>query len=195
MQSPAGQQHRQLVDRGFPLDGEAVVLLYGVDVSLTASHDLPEVCERHSELLKHAVVKILEVLVEGDAPQPVGDVQDLTQTRAEEREGPQEGVDGAGVRPGPERGAEEAQSQEGEQVEEAVKPAAPHEAEEEEDMGEVEHGALRAVSPGFTPRVSCRGRLHGEVHGFEVRRLHLYKPGKTKKKNYQHISLKSITRL
>lgn len=149
-QSPARQKHRQLINRGLSLYGEAVVRLYGVDVSVTAGYYLPEMCEGHPEFLKHAEVELLEVLLEGDAPQPVGHMQDLSQTHPEEREIPQERVRGAGVRPCPDRGAEEAQSQEGEQVEESVKAAAPHEAEEEEDVGEVEHGALRAVLPLFT---------------------------------------------
>lgn len=107
-------------------------------------------CERHPKFLKHAAVELLELLVEGDALQPVGDMQHLSQTHGEERETPQERVGGAGVRPCPEGWAEEAQSEEGEQVEESIKAAAAHEAEKEEDIGEVEHGALRAASPFLT---------------------------------------------
>lgn len=132
-------------------------------------------CKRHPELLEHAAVQLLEVLVEGDAPQPVDDVQHLPQTRGEQRESPQERVRGAGVRPRPECRAEEAQSEEGEQVEESIKAAAAHEAEEEEDVGEVEHGAFRAGSPFLTQPVRCRRRLRREVHSFEVRRFHFLK--------------------
>lgn len=127
-----------------------MVLLDGVDVSVTARHYFPKMYERHSELFKHAIVKLVEFLLEGDAPQPVGDVQHLSQTQRKERQTPQERVRGAGVRPSPESGAEEAQSQEAEQVEQSVKAAAAHEAEEEEDIGKVEHGALRGVSPFLT---------------------------------------------
>lgn len=77
-------------------------------------------------------------------------MQDLSQTHPEEHETPYKKVSCARVRPCPECGAEEAQSQEREQVEESVKAAAAHEAEEQEDFSEVEHGALRAVSPFFT---------------------------------------------
>lgn len=148
--SPARQKHGQLINSGFPLHGEAVVPLYGVDVSVTAGHDLPKMCERYSEFFKHTVVKLLEFLLEGDAPQAIGNMQDLSQTHPEERETPQERVRGAGVRPSPQSGAEEAQSKKGEQVEESIKAAAAHEAEEEEDIAEVEHGALRGVSPFLT---------------------------------------------
>lgn len=151
--SPAGQQHRQLVDRGFPLHGEAVVLFNGVDRSVTAGDYLPEMCERHPEFFKQAVVKLLEVLLEGQAPQPVGDMQGLSQAHRVQRQTPQEGVRGAGVPPCPQRVAEEAERQEGEQVEESVKTTAAHKAEEEEDVCEVEQGALRAVSPVLAQRV------------------------------------------
>lgn len=172
--SPAGQQHRQLIDGGFPLDGEAVVLLNGVDVPVTAGYYLPKVCERHPELFEHAAIKLLEVLVKSDAPQPVGDVQDLSQTHGEEREAPQERVRGARVRPRPQSGAEKAQGQEGEQVEEAVKATAAHKPQEEEDVGEVEDGALGAVSPLLTQRVSGRRRHRREVQGVNVWKLHVH---------------------
>lgn len=122
--------------------------------------------------MKYAAVQILELLLEGDAPQPVGDVHDLRQTRREERQTPQEKLRGARIRPSPDCGAEKAECQEGEQVEESIKPAAPHEAEEEEDVGEVEHGALRAVPPRLTQRVGGRRVRHREVQSLEVRRLH-----------------------
>ena len=173
MQSPARQQHRQLVNGGFSFYGEAVVLVDVVDLCVTAGHYLPKMSERHPQSLEQAVVKLLEFLLEGDAPQPVGHMQGLSRTHPEEREAPQKRVRRAQVRPCPECGAEEAQREEGEQVEQTVKPAATHEAEEEEDMSEVEDGALRAVPPLLTQWVHRHLRLHREVHGFEVRRLHV----------------------
>ena len=168
LRSPARQQHRQLVNGGFPLYGEAVVLADAVDLCITAGHDLPEVSERHPQSLEQAAVKLLELLPEGDAPQPVGHMQGLSQTHPEEREAPQEGGRRAQERPCPERGAEEAQREEGEQVEQPVEPAAAHEAEEEEDVSEVEDGALRAVPP-----LLAHLRLRRRVHGFEVRTLYV----------------------
>ncbi|KAF3840268.1 hypothetical protein F7725_018985 [Dissostichus mawsoni] len=88
------------------------------DILRRAGHYLPEVSERHPQLLKHVVVELLEVLTEGHAPQAVGHMQHLSQTNPEQGEAPQEGVRGAGVPPGPQCGAEEAQGEEGEEVEE-----------------------------------------------------------------------------
>lgn len=122
--------------------------------------------------MKYAAVQILELLLKGDTPQPVGDVHDLSQTHPEERQTPQEKLRGARIRPSPDCEAEEAECQEGEQVEESIKPAAPHEAEEEEDVGEVEHCALRAIPPRLTQRVRGRRVRHREVQSLEVRRLH-----------------------
>lgn len=171
--SPARQEHRQLVNSGFSLYGEAVVPLYGLDVSVTARHYLPKKCERHSQFFKHTVVNLLEFIIEGDASQTIGNMQDLSQTHPEECETPQERVRCAGVRPCPNSGAEEAQSQKGEQVEESIKAAAAHEAKEKENIGEVEHGALRGASPFLTYRVRCRYWFRREVQGFEIRRLHV----------------------
>lgn len=173
MQSPAGQKHRQLVDGGFPLDGEAVVGLQAVHVSFTTRHDLRELRARHAELVEHGLVQVLEVPLERHAAQPVGHVHHLRQARAEEREAPQERVRGARVRPGPQRGAEEAQREQREQVEESVEAAAAHEAQHEEDVRQVEHGALRAAAPLRAQRVRRRRLRHREVHGFDVRRLHV----------------------
>lgn len=119
------------------------------------------------------LVEVLELPLEGDAPQAVGDVQHLPQSDAEQSETPQERVGGAGVRPSPQRGAEEAQCEEGEQVEESVEAAATHEAEEEEDVGQVEDGALRSFPPLLTQWVHRRHLLHRVVHGFEVRGFHV----------------------
>lgn len=99
-------------------------------------------------------------------------MQDLYQTHREDRQTPQERVRGAGVRPRPESGAEEAQSEEDEQVEESVKAAAPHEAKEQKDVGEMEHRPFRALFPLFTQRVGGLLRRHREIHAFEVGRLH-----------------------
>lgn len=146
----ARQEHRQLVNSAFSLYGEAVVLLYGVDFSVTGGHYLPKMCKRYSEFFKHAIIKLLKVLVKCDATQPVGNMQGLSQTHPQEGQIPQERVRRTGVRPCPDSGTEEAQSEEGEQVEEPVKAAATHESEEEEDVGEVKDGALRAISPFLT---------------------------------------------
>lgn len=99
-------------------------------------------------------------------------MQDLYQTHREDRQTPQKRVRGAGVRPRPESGAEEAQSEKGEQVEESVKATAPHEAKEQKDVGEMEHRSFRTLFPPFAHRVGRHLRRHRKIHAFEVGRLH-----------------------
>lgn len=116
----------------------------------------------------------MEVALKRHAPpKPTGDEHHLRGTRAEERQVPQERVAGAGIRPGRHRKAEETRRQEGEQVEESVKAAAPHQAQEDEDIGEVEDGALRGCLPLFTHWLRRLGSsAEREVHRFEIWRLH-----------------------
>ncbi|PWA26305.1 hypothetical protein CCH79_00018803, partial [Gambusia affinis] len=129
-------------------------------------------CKGYSESFKHAVIQFLKVLVECEAPQLVDYIESLSQTRPEQGEVPEEAVRGAGVRPCPHSAAEEAHSQEGEEVKVSVETASSHEAEEEQDVGEVEQRSLRSLFPFTTERERWRGRLHCQVHGFKVRRLH-----------------------
>lgn len=125
----------------------------------------------------------MEIALERDAlPKPTGDEHDLGRTHAEERQVPQEGVGGARVRPGPHREAEESRRQEGEQVEESVKAAAPHQAQEDEDIGEVEDCALCGRPPLFAQWLRRPGVVHREVHRLEVWGLHSRQSGnKTKR--------------
>lgn len=128
---------------------------------------------RNPKLLKQAAVKVVEVALERDAPlKTTGDEHDLRRTHAEKRQVPQEGVSGARVRPGPHREAEESRRQEGEQVEESVNAAAPHQAQEDEDIGEVEDCTLRGGPPLLTHWLRCPGVVHREVHRLKVWGLH-----------------------
>lgn len=149
------------------------------DATVGASHYLPEVHGRNPELLKEAAIQVVELALERDAPpQPAGDEHDLRGAHAEERQVPEERVGGARVRPGPHREAEEARRQEGEQVEVSVEAAARHQAEEDEDVGEVEDGALRDGPPLLTHRLGLPGVLHREVHRLEVWGLHGHESSK-----------------
>lgn len=172
MQSPARQKNRQLVNSCFSFYSKELALLQGVDNSVTGGHYLPKMCKGHSESFKHAVIQFLKVLVECEAPQLVDYIESLSQTCPEQGEVPEEGVRGAGVRPCPHSAAEEAHSQEGEEVKMSVETASSHEAEEEQDVGEVEQRSLRSLLPFATERERWRRRLHCQVHGFKVRRLH-----------------------
>lgn len=127
-----------------------------VDFSVTAGDDLPELYKRHSHFLKQTAVNLLEVFLEGDTTQSVTNIENLTQTYPEQCQAPQERIRGAGLRPCPKSGAEEAQTQEGEKIEESVKSAAPHEAKEQENIRQVKHGTLRVVFPPLTQRVHLR---------------------------------------
>lgn len=145
---PAREQQGQAVNGRLALHGIGLLRGQSQDLLLAAVHDLLVRWQGHLQGQAQRLVEQLQLLGEGVLTQAVHQVCQLEHAGRCQQDAPENNVQATGTEPAPQHTAQVACAQEAKQVEAPVHPAATHEAQEQEAVGQVEDSPFQVLPPG-----------------------------------------------
>lgn len=143
---PSRHKQGESVNGGFALHGITVLLFQRNHFG--AQSDCSEDGHRDPEGLEKGAVQHLELSGKCDAVNLISNVNKLHEADDKQHKVPGEYVSSADVYPRPDRGAQEPQPQQAEDVQEPEEPTAAHKTYYKQDTGKLVDGAFRLFLPG-----------------------------------------------